>query len=303
MLIPITLAVFASTALSTGALVYHYANKHHAIKKRVADLAQQQAEKTELIPVRGKGETLLARVGGRLSTKAGDLRSYQAAITAAGFRKESVYVYLGAKAFLAAALPVGYLLLYALPHGSAGRSTTTLALFVLATAGYLLPTMWLDRRASNRKTAIFHSLPDVLDLLTVCVDAGLGLDAALTKTVDHFQDQNNPLIKEIKTVTLEVRAGRPRVEALRALAERTKVEDLNSFVSMMIQTEKFGTSLTRTMRSYADGLRMKRKQLAEEQAAKTGVKMLFPLTFFVFPALLVVMLVPAFHRISFIFHK
>ena len=144
---------------------------------------------------------------------------------------------------------------------------------------------------------IFHALPDLLDLLTVCVEAGLSLDAALVKATENYDDRKNPLIKEISTVTLEVRAGKARSEALKGLAERTMVEDIKSFVSMLVQTEKFGTSLGKTLRTYSDSLRMKRKQLAEERAAKTAAKMLIPLTFCVFPALLVVMLTPAFFKI------
>ena len=129
-------------------------------------------------------------------------------------------------------------------------------------------------------------MPDVLDLLTVCVEAGLSLDAGFIKTVDNFQKKRDPLIQEINTVTLEVRAGKP-VRCLKSLAERTMVDDIKSFVAMLVQTEKFGTSLGKTLRTYSESLRTKRKQLAEERAAKTAIKMLFPLTFFVFPAILV----------------
>jgi len=300
----ITLLIFASLALLIGATLYPMLSRRDAVRKRVESLvAEQAAEKPELVPVRSRWQLLLAELGGKLRVGAGDLRTYRSTITAAGFRKESVYIFLGGKLFLALALPAGYLVLYVLPHAKTGNNLSMLILFALAVGGYLLPTMWLDRRATMRKTEIFHSLPDVLDLLTVCVEAGLSLDAALIKTVEHYQDKKNPLIKEINTVTLEVRAGRARFEALRGLAERTTVEDINSFVTMMIQTEKFGTSMGKTMRSYADSLRVKRKQLAEERAAKTGVKMLFPLTFCVFPALMVVMLVPAFYKIYGMLHK
>lgn len=303
MLTLITLSIFASVALLVSAILYPLLSKRDVLRKRVGNLAQQEKKKPDLMPVRNKWQILLADLGGKLRIRSDDLHNYRSTITAAGFRKESVYVFLGSKLFLALALPVGYLALYALPHAKTASSIPMLVSVALAIAGYLMPTIWLDRRAENRKREIFHSLPDVLDLLTVCVEAGLSLDAAMLKTVENFQNKKNPLIKEINTVTQEVRAGRPRLEALRGVAERTTVEDINSFVSMMIQTEKFGTCLGKTMRSYADSLRIKRKQLAEERAAKTGVKMLFPLTFCVFPALLVVMLAPAFYKIQTLFNK
>lgn len=303
MLTLITLSIFASVALLVVGVLHPLLSRRDAIRRRLDSLASQDAEKPELIPTRSKGQVLLSELGTKLRIGSNDLRTYRNTMTAAGFKKEAVYVFIGSKLVLALALPAGYLVLYALPRAHTGNSRTMLITLALAIAGYLMPTLWLDRRADQRKTAIFQSLPDVLDLLTVCVEAGLSLDAALIKTVEHFQDRDNPLIKEINTVTLEVRAGRARFEALRDLAERTMVEDINSFVTMMIQTEKFGTSAGKTMRSYADSLRIKRKQLAEERAAKTGVKMLFPLTFCVFPALMVVMLAPAVYKILALFHR
>jgi tight adherence protein C len=119
----------------------------------------------------------------------------------------------------------------------------------------------------------------------------------LIKTAENFQGKKCPLISELNTVILEIRAGRPRIEALKGLAERTGLEDVKALVSMLVQTEKLGTSMGKSLRIYSDSLRTKRKQLAEEEAAKTAVKMLFPLTFCVFPCLLVVLLAPAAFKI------
>ena len=201
------------------------------------------------------------------------------------------------RAFGYPALPAIYLLVYALPTGKLISGTTLMVVFICAAGGYLLPTAWLSRRVERRKTEIFHTMPDVLDLLTVCVEAGLSLDAALVKTVDNFHHHNNPLLWELNRVTLEIRAGKVRTEALKELAQRTMVEDVKSFVAMLVQTEKFGTSLGQTLRTYSESLRTRRRQLAEEQAAKTQVKILFPLVFCIFPSLMVVLLVPAFFRI------
>ena len=303
MLALITAFIFASVALLTGALLYPLLSKKDSVRERVAKLIDEEEEKVSLVHTPQKWQTFLAGWGSKLQMKPTDLRTYREMITASGFRTNSVYVFLGSKLFFALALPATYLVLIALPQGKMTSSISILIAVGGAIFGYLLPTFWLTRRSDNRKQEIFHSLPDVIDLLTVCVEAGLSLDAALIKTVDNSQHHDNPLIKEINTVILEIRAGKLRSEALKGLAERTMVDDIKSFVSMLVQTEKFGTSLGKTLRTYSDSLRMKRKQLAEERAAKTAIKMLFPLTFCVFPTILVVILGPALFRIYAMFDK
>jgi len=176
-----------------------------------------------------------------------------------------------------------------------------LLLAVCAIGGYLLPSYWLYARKRTRQEQIFHTLPDILDLVTVCVEAGLSMDAALIKAVETPQFGNDPLAMEIKIAANETRAGKPRIEAMRDMAERTMVDDVKAFVTMLAQTERFGTSLSRALRSYADSLRTKRRQIAEETAAKTTIKMIFPLILFIMPALLVVILGPALVQIVKIF--
>lgn len=296
MLTLINMILFASVALLTGVLIYPLMSRQEAVRQRLAKLESHKPRALKLVPVPEKWQKFLAELGGKLQVKPADFRNYRESVTAAGFRKEAVFVFLGAKLFLGLALPAGYLFV-ALPGGGITRGTPVVVAACLAVAGYLLPTLWVDHRAKARKTVIFHALPDVLDLLTVCVEAGLGLDAALVKTTENFQGRKNALIEELELVILEIRAGRPRSEALKGLAERTTVDDLKALVSMLVQTEKLGTSLGKTLRIFSDSLRTKRRQLAEERAAKTAVKMLFPLTFFVFPALMVVMMMPAFFKI------
>lgn len=298
MLTLITAFIFASVTVLTGVLLYPLLSRQETVRQRLTKLMPQQEEAASpLVPTPAKWQSILSEVGTKLQARPADLRTYREAVTAAGFKKEAVYVFMGAKLFLAFLLPAGYLVLFALPRGTMTSSISILVATVCAIAGYLVPTIWLDNRAAARITAIFHALPDVLDLLTVCVEAGLALDAAIIKTADNFQEKNCPLIAELNKVVLEIRAGKPRSEALKGLAERTTVDDIRALVSMLIQTEKLGTSLGKTLRIYSDSLRMKRKQLAEERAAKTAVKMLFPLTFCVFPAFMVVLLVPAFFSI------
>ena len=144
---------------------------------------------------------------------------------------------------------------------------------------------------------MFHSLPDVLDLLTVCVEAGLGLDASIIKISEEKQFSKHVLAHEFIIVSREIRAGKPRTDALRDLGERTGVEDIKALVALLIQTDRLGASLARSLRVHSDSLRTKRRQLAEEAAAKTTIKLVFPLALFIFPSLLVVLLGPAMIRI------
>lgn len=303
MLTLIIVSIFASVALLSGAVLYPFLSKRDVVRERVAKLMSVEEEQPKLVRTPNKWQRLLSEMGGMLRMKPAVLRTYREMITASGFRSDSVYIFLGCKLLLAAALPAICLTLFALPQGKITSSMSMLMVVACAIGGYILPTFWLRRQAEHRKMEIFHTLPDVLDLLTICVEAGLSLNAALIKTTENFEHKNNPLIKEINTVTQEIRFGKPRAEALKGLAERTMVDDLKAFVTMLVQTEKFGTSLGRTLRTYSDSLRMKRRQLAEERAAKTAIKMLFPLTIFIFPALLVVMLLPALFKMAAMFSK
>jgi tight adherence protein C len=162
-----------------------------------------------------------------------------------------------------------------------------------AAFGYLLPSMALGRMAKRRQHRIRLSLPDALDLLVVSVEAGLGLDQAIQRVGDELAFAHPELSGELRMINFELRAGKGRADALRNLAERTGVDDLSSLAAMLIQTDKFGTSVARSLRVHSETLRTKRRQRAEEAAAKTGVKMVFPLVFCIFPAIWVVTIGPA----------
>jgi tight adherence protein C len=166
---------------------------------------------------------------------------------------------------------------------------------ILAAAGlgFLLPEMWLHSRITARKGRLRRGLPDGLDLLVICVEVGLGLDQAILRVAQELRIVHPELSEELQMVNLEMRVGKTRIEALRELARRTGLEDLKSLVSMLIQTERFGTSVAQSLRVHSDELRTKRRQRAEEMSAKTTVKMVGPLVFFIFPALIVVLLGPA----------
>jgi tight adherence protein C len=159
--------------------------------------------------------------------------------------------------------------------------------------GYILPGMVLARLAKKRAKRVQLALADALDLLVVSVEAGLGLDQALQRVGQELAFAYPDLSDELRLVNLELRAGKARPDALRNLADRTGVEDLGSLVTMLIQTDKFGTSVAQALRVYSETLRTKRRQRAEEAAAKTGVKMVFPLVICIFPAIWVVTIGPA----------
>jgi len=159
--------------------------------------------------------------------------------------------------------------------------------------GYLLPTMALKRMAARRQHRIRLGLPDTLDLLVVSVEAGLGLDQAILRVSEELAFAHPDLSSEMRLINLELRAGKARAEALRNFADRTGVDDISSLVTMLVQTDKFGTSVAQSLRVHSDVMRTKRRQRAEEAAAKTGVKMVFPLVFCIFPAIWVVTIGPA----------
>jgi tight adherence protein C len=172
------------------------------------------------------------------------------------------------------------------------RAGWLVAMFA-AVIGYLLPGLYLSRKTEQRKKQIENGLPDALDLLIVCVEAGCGLDQALVKASDELEITYPALTHELRLITTEIRAGKPRLEAFKNFAARTGVDDVRSLVALLVQTDKFGTSIAQALRTHAETSRTKRRQRAEERAAKVGVKLVFPLVFFLFPALYVVILGPA----------
>ncbi len=196
------------------------------------------------------------------------------------------------KTALTLGLPlVVYLLL---PHGhDRAAGVTIMWLVMAASAGYYAPDIVLRRRIAERQRDIFESFPDALDLMTVCVEAGLAMDAALARVGAEIGLKSPVLAEELQLVTLELRAGSSKDKALRNLALRTGVEDVDALAKMLIQADRFGTSIGVALRVQSEQLRTRRRQLIEEKAAKIATKLLFPLIFFIFPALLVVLLGPA----------
>jgi tight adherence protein C len=176
-------------------------------------------------------------------------------------------------------------------------STKLLTSIFLALSGYFLPDIWLHIKTSVRKNKIVEGIPDVLDLLVVCVEAGMGLDSAISRVAQEIRLSNKVLGDELNVLNLEIRAGKSREKALRNLSDRIDIEDMRSLVTLLIQTDKFGTSIAQSLRVFSDSFRTKRYQKAEEIAAKLPVKLMLPLILFIFPSLFVVILGPAAIRV------
>ena len=173
------------------------------------------------------------------------------------------------------------------------KGNTIFVVVILAVVGFLLPDLWLTRAISQRKERIRLAVPDALDLLVICLEAGLGLDQALLRVGQEMRITHRELSEEFLFVNLEQRAGKARIEAWRNMAQRSGVESMRAFVHMLAQTERFGTPISKSLGSFAEALRIRRRQQAEEMAAKTTIKLVPPLVMFIFPSLFIVLLAPA----------
>ncbi|MBG0788981.1 MAG: type II secretion system F family protein [Desulfovibrionaceae bacterium] len=267
------------------------------LKERVSGTTVKRSEALAA-PLSSAAGTLLGLFG-RLGTRIGPTESEEIdknrlRLVRAGLRKPDSYkVFQGAKGCLALALSGGFLLLRFVIFTDMTIATTAFVFVALAALGVYGPEYWLSKKINKRRLALGDELPDALDLLVVCVEAGMGLDQAIDR-VCHEMATSGPIISsEFKLLTLELRAGKARTEALRSLAERAGLDDLNSLTSLLIQADAFGISVGRTLRVYSDAMRLKRSQRAEEKAARMPVLLLLPLVAFILPSLFVAILGPA----------
>jgi tight adherence protein C len=206
----------------------------------------------------------------------------------AGFRDESaVKIFYGTKVIV----PLLFCILVLV--SGLGDMGGFMVYLIAAALGFLAPDFWLGRRIKKRQSKVRRGLPDVLDLLVICIEAGLSLDHATARTAMELKNAQPEVCDELNIVVLEQRAGRPRSDAWKHMAERTDVDCVRNLVTMLVQAEQFGTSVAKTLRIHSDTLRTQRVQAVEEAAAKTTIKLLFPLVFFIFPSLFVVVLGPA----------
>ena len=205
-------------------------------------------------------------------------------LTLAGFRKpEHIEIYTALKMLL----PV-----FAIAAGSFFSNMFT-AIVVGSLAGFFGPDLILSNLISRRQDSIRCALPDALDLLVICMEAGLGIDQAMVRVGDEIRLTSPPLAEEFQIINREQRAGKPRLDAWRSMAGRIDIEFIRQFITMLVQTERFGTPVAQALSQFADAVRLRRTQAAEELAAKTGTRLLFPLILFIFPSIFVVTIVPA----------
>ena len=213
-------------------------------------------------------------------------------LLAAGFRSpEALSVFIGIKILMALALPV--LALTATLSIDARPILTLMATFAAAVIGFIGPSIVLEKIGAKRGAKVIRELPGVLDLLVIAVEAGLGLDAAIKRVTTELKNSAPLLCEELTILSMELKLGVPRDQALRNLAKRTAVDEVGSLVTMLVQADKFGVSVARSLRVFSDEMRTKRRQLAEEAAAKIPLKLLFPVLFLIFPAIMAVMAGPA----------
>ncbi len=246
--------------------------RRQAQAERLAGIIQALGEKVEV---------------GHRDTSALRLRLIQA-----GYPNPSaVPLYLGFRIGLPLALSAGMLLL--LPTLGQRWSIAVLAAVWAGLIGYVLPTFFIRARINRRQREMQKALPDALDLFVVCVEAGLGLNQAISRVSEEIERVSPVLAEQLALVNLEIRAGTARDEAFRNLGDRTGLQDIKSLMAMLIQTDRFGTSVAQALRTHSETMRTKRRQRAEEAAAKTTIKLVFPLVLFIFPALYVIILGPA----------
>jgi tight adherence protein C len=275
--------------IASGSLLVFYRD---ALPQRIADAINPRPKKRTVVDaIRESGMSIggvVERFEHVLPKSQAEVSVALQRLTRAGYRNESaVRVFYGYKVFVPLALAA-----VALVSGLAKFSP----FFVYACClglGFLLPDFWLGRKIKTRQKKMERGLPDVLDLLIICIEAGLSLDQGTARTAEELKKAQPELCDEFGILVLEQRAGRARSEAWKHLSERTGVESIRNLVSVLVQSEQFGTSVAKTLRVHSDTMRTKRIQQVEEMAAKTSVKLVFPLVFFIFPALFLVTLGPA----------
>jgi tight adherence protein C len=244
-------------------------------------------------------DPILVKIFGKIGRhapepKAEDYSAARLKFLRAGIRRENALgVHWGVKVFLTALLPAVFLLMRTVSWTSMSYQVTTAVTVMLALLGFYIPDIWLKQKSDKRKQKILESLPDALDLLVICVEAGMGIDSAINKVAQELKLGSPELSDELQLMNLELRAGKQRTDALKNLALRTNLGEISSLTTLLVQTDKFGTSMADALRVYSDSYRTQRYQRAEEMAAKLPVKMIIPLLICVFPSLFLVILGPA----------
>lgn len=290
--------VFLAVAGFTLGLT-QWLNRDEAVRRRLGDITDHRPPDVQGLEGNAEWHAKVVKVVGpmaRLSTpKEGwEASSLRVRFMQAGLREASwPAVFFATKTVLALGMP-GLLMLYAgLRNVTLELNTGLVLLLLLVAFGYYLPNVVLAHMVAQRRESLQNALPDALDLMIVCVEAGLGLDAAMNRAASEIGMRSEALSDELNLLALELRMGVKRELALRNLALRSGVDDISSFVAMLVQADRFGTNVAEALRIQAETMRTHRRLRAEERAAKIPLKLLFPLIFFIFPSLMVVLMGPA----------
>lgn len=266
-----------------------------SIRAKGQSLSQSASQKNDNQPsLKDQGIKLLERLGQVNKPKDQAVATrLRASLATAGYRNpRAVVIFLGTRIFLAILLGLAFLLFGSDVLQGKDPMYFPIALIGVMVIGFYFPQLWLSNTISKRKERLVNGFPDALDLMVVCVEAGLGLDQAIAR-VGHEVKQGHPdLGEEFILLNLELRAGLSREQGLRNLVNRTDLDDIRSLVALLIQTDRFGTSIGQALRVHSDSMRLKRRLKAEERGAQLPVKLMIPLILFIFPALMVVIIGP-----------
>ncbi|HEU5131111.1 MAG TPA: type II secretion system F family protein [Pyrinomonadaceae bacterium] len=297
----ILISTFICIAGGVMALYWLFFRPVSATAQRLSDLDEGRAgavaQSIEPNPMESLAARLAEPINKIVPASASDAKKMQLELMQAGFRSSSApAIYRVTQLFSMVFFPLLIVMVWSIMARSLNDALLP-ALFALG-AGFLLPRFVLNRLIASRKLRITWGLADALDLMVITMEAGLGLNAAMLRVCEELRPVHPDISKEFELANLEIRVGRERSEALRNLAERTGVEDLNSLVGMLIQADRFGTSIARAVRVYSDSLRTKRRQRAEQAAQKAAFKLLLPLGALLFPTMFIIILGPALLNIS-----
>lgn len=274
---------------SIGVLVFYREAALERISQVINPQRKQKATLTETFQNTGSSiGNVVKRFENLMPKSENEVSVIKKRLMLAGYRNENaIKIFYGSKVLVPALLA-----LIAMVTGLANLGPFFVYLVALG-GGFLAPDFWLGKQITKRQKKLTRGLPDVLDLLVICMEAGLSLDQATSRCAEELRSSQPAICDELGLVVLEQRAGRPRSEAWKNMAERTGVDSLRNLVSMLVQTEQFGTSIAKMLRVHSDTLRVQRIQMVEELASKTSVKLVFPLVLFIFPSLFLVTLGPA----------
>ena len=281
--------IFGSVATSVGALLWLVTEPQTA-KRRLTEVLSGGAAShmPQASVLTGGPSPTVNRARSYLPKSPKEMRKIQRMMVSAGYESEwASFAFAAVQLALPIAVGLAGVFMF-------GRSTTVLVFSGLAAMlAYYAPTLWLGRQIERRRTEIRNGLPDAIDLLIVCIESGSGVDQSLARVGEELAIAYPALSRELLLISAETRAGTPRMQAFKNFADRTKVDDVRSLVTMLVQTDRFGTSLGQALRTHAEVSRTKRRQRAEEKAAKLSIKLLFPLVFCLFPAFYVIVIGPA----------